>query len=381
MKSAIYLDYAAATPIDKDVLSCMLPYFGEDFYNPSAQYLAARAVHHDVEGSRAVVAKLLGIRPREAIFTAGGTEANNIAIQGVMQAFPDKKIVIAATEHKSVIEPSKRYNHTIIAVRPDGVIDMQSLESSITDEVVLVSVMLVNNEIGVLQPVSDIAKIITKKRNERAQSGNDTPLYLHTDACQAANYVQILPHRLGVDLMTINGGKIYGPKQSGMLFVRTGVQIHPLLFGGGQEWGMRSGTENVPAVIGFAESLRKTFELQSAETKRVSGLRDRLISGLEKNIPTAFINGSKTHRVANNVHITVPGFDNERLMMELDERGIQCAVGSACMASSDEPSHVLMALGISENDAKSSLRITLGRMTTDRQIDDVIRAFSELCHR
>ncbi len=370
MNSAIYLDYAAATPLDKTVQTRMLPYYEEHFYNPSATYLAARAVHRDVEESRASVAKLLGIRPREVLFTAGGTEANNIAVQGVMQAFPGKRVIVAATEHKSIIEPAKRHNHTIAAVQPNGIIDLQSLRKSITEDTVLVSVMLVNNEIGTIQPIADIAKLIVELRNDRAKSGSTTPLYL-----------QVLPHRLGVDLMTINGGKIYGPKQSGMLFVKTGVQIRPILFGGGQEWGMRSGTENVPAIVGFTESLRKALKIQSSEAKRVVALRDRLIKGLEQAVPSVVVNGSKAQRVANNVHITVPGFDNERLMMELDEHGIQCAVGSACTASSEEPSHVLMALGISEKDAQSSLRLTLGRSTTDQQIDAVIRAFAELCQQ
>ncbi len=379
MSVNIYLDYAAATPLDAEVLSMMQSYFTDRFYNPSATYLAGRAVHNDVEVARAQVAKELGVRPREIVFTAGGTEANNLAIRGVLELFPNKNIVISSVEHKSVLEPARQFDNSVVSVGADGIIDIEELGKCINSDTVLVSLMLVNNEIGTLQPVAEVAKIVSQIRSQRAKIGNKTPLYLHTDACQAPNYLSVMPHRYQVDLMTLNGGKIYGPKQTGMLYIKTGVNIQPLLLGGGQEWGARSGTENVPGIVGFSQALIKAIAMQPQEAKRVSALQDEFIYKLNAHLKNVAINGSTKHRIANNIHITLPGHDNERLMMELDELGIQCAVGSACSASSDEPSHVLMAIGLSESDAQSSLRFTLGRSNTSADIDAVVRALTQLC--
>lgn len=375
----IYLDHAAATPVDPAVMEAMLPYFADYFYNPSATYLAAQKVHKDIEAARASVAKTLGVRPREIVFTAGGTEANNMAVQGVMRAFPGKHVVVSAVEHKSVLEPAQLFNHTLTPVLADGRVDLPQLEQSIRADTVLVSIMLANNEIGSIQPLSEVVELLARTRSDRKKVGNQVPLYLHTDACQAVNYLSVMPHRLGVDLMTLNGGKIYGPKQSGMLFVRTGVQLQPLILGGGQEWGVRSGTENVPGIIGFAAALQLAAEHYKTEVRRTQDLQKQFIDQLEKALSNVVINGSLKHRLANNVHVTFPGQDNERLMMELDERGVQCAVGSACTASSDEPSHVLMAIGLSEAEAKASLRFTLGRQTTTGDIDTVIGVLEQLC--
>lgn len=371
-QTSIYMDYAAASPLDPKILDKMLPYFTDNFYNPSATYLSAQAVAKDVAVARGNIAKCLGVKPVEIIFTAGGTEANNLAIRGVMQRYPGSELVISSIEHDSVIEPSKGYQTQQVEVKPDGRINLDDLEKSISEDTVLVSIILANNEIGTIQPISKIAKLIEGVRQARIQSGNKLPLYLHTDASQAPLYLDLHISRLGVDMLTLNGGKIYGPKQSGLLYVRAGIELEPIILGGGQERKLRSGTENVPAVIGLSEALCRAQAKHKAENNRITDLRDIFISELARVVPEATLNGSAKYRLCNNINITIPGRDNERLMMELDEVGIQCAVGSACSASSDEPSHVLKAIGLSETEAQSSLRFSLGKTTTEQQIRQVV---------
>lgn len=375
----IYLDYAAATPLDPKVLAVMQPYLTERFYNPSATYLAARAVAQDVADARGQIAHWLGARPSEIVFTAGGTEANNLAINGVMQAFPKANIAVSAVEHEAVLKPAGQYDCRIAPVQPDGRIDLNKLSSLIDDQTVLVSVMYANNEIGTIQPLRDVAKVIEEKREQRAKSktGN-LPLYFHTDACQAAAYLDLHTARLGVDLMTINAGKIYGPKQSGALYVKTGTQLQPQVLGGGQERGLRSGTENVAGVVGFATALDLVQGRRQAETTRLKVLQQLFFDELADQLPQAFINGSRRHRLPNNVHITVPGQDNERLMMALDEAGIICATGSACSASEEDPSHVLAAIGLSQAEIQASLRLTMGRGTTAADVRRTVATLAAL---
>lgn len=374
----IYLDYAAATPLDAGVLAAMQPYFSEQFYNPSASYLAAKAVAADLRAAREKVAQVLGVKPTEIIFTAGGTEANNLAIQGVMARYPNTKVCISAVEHESVREPAAQYNVTELAVGEDGVVDLAGLEKAIDDQTVLVSVMYANNEIGTVQPIKEVAAKIQLIRDQRRAKGNKLPLYLHTDACQAANYLDLHVAKLGVDLMTLNGGKIYGPKQSGVLYARTGVDLAPLIRGGGQERGLRSGTENVAQAVGFAEALQAAQTRRHEEAKRLTVLRDQTLAALLAAFPEAIINGSLKRRLPNNMSVTFPGQDNERLMMALDERGIICAVGSACSASKDEPSHVLRAIGLSDEAARSTLRLTLGRDSTSEGMVTTLSQLQEL---
>jgi len=378
MKKTIYLDYAAATPMDRRVQSAMQPYYAERFYNPSATYLSARSVSQDIERARQRLAHHLGCRSNEVTFTAGGTEANNLAIQGVMERFPGKNMVVSAIEHDSVLKPAEQYIHKIVPVSEAGTIDPGSLTALIDDDTVLVSIMYANNEIGSIQPIKQVVAVIQDLRKQRRLTGNETPLYLHTDACQAAAYLDLHTSRLGVDMMTINGGKIYGPKQSGMLYVRVGVELSPLIRGGGQEYGLRSGTENVAAIIGLAEALDVVQGRRTAEEKRIKVLQEQFFGLLETNIPNVIINGTRNTRLVNNVHITIPGKDNERLMMELDERGIMCALGSACSASSDEPSHVLKAIGLRDEDAQSSLRFSMGINTTMSDIETVVNELASL---
>lgn len=372
----IYLDYAAATPMDPGVVTAMRPYFSEKFHNPSSIYLAGKAANQALEAARSSVAQILGARPGEVVFTAGATEANNLAIQGVMRAHPEGEILVGATEHESVLAPAGLFDYRVVPVDRKGRVVSSELERMINIRTVLISVGLVNNEIGTVQPLADIAKILNKLSKLRGPK--DLPLYLHTDAAQAPNYFDLHVSRLGVDLMTINGGKIYGPKQSGALYVRAGVKLQPLILGGGQENGLRSGTESVAGVIGFATALDLANAKRRSESKRVAGLRRLFISGLEENVPKAAINGSDKYHAPHILSVTFAGHDNERLIMELDEKGVQAATGSACSASSEKPSHVLAAIGLGADKARSTLRFSFGRATTGADIKKTIQLLGEL---
>lgn len=394
----IYLDHAAATPVSDAVMAIMLPYYQDKFYNPSATYLSASNVRHDIDKARAVVAKALGARPTEIIFTAGGTEANNLAIHGVMKQFPDGNMIVSSIEHDSVLEPAKNYQTKLLNVDESGRVLTDKLQLLIDKNTVLVSVMYANNEIGTVQDIIEVAKIIKSERENRTKIGNNIPIYLHTDACQAANYLMLALKQKGVDMMTINGGKIYGPKQSGALFVRTGVNLSSQIQGGGQENNLRSGTENVANIIGFADALGAAQTTKNDESARLKILQDYTQTKLLAKIPKIIINGtphitmiknsvqpkniaksiSAAHRLPNFIHLTIPGNDNERLMMLLDDTGFQCAVGSACSASSDEPSHVLTAVGISDKDAQASLRISMGRATTSDNMDKFVDQLAKI---
>jgi cysteine desulfurase len=369
----MYLDYAAATPVSDAVMTAMKPYWQQQFYNPSATYLRARDVKNALRAARQSVAENLGTRGTEIIFTAGGTEANNLAIAGVMGMHSDANMVTTAIEHESVLEPAKTYNVNIAPVRPDGLVDVAGLAKLIDDQTVLISVMYANNEVGSVQPIREIAKKITEIREARRAAGNKLPIWFHTDAAQAANYLDLHVARLGVDLMTVNGGKIYGPKQSGVLYARSGVALQPQIHGGGQEHGLRSGTENVAAAIGFATALEETTKLKKDETKRLKDLQQNFFRGLKNQLPEAIVNGSTSKRLPNNLHLTLPGTDNERLLLQLEQAGVLAAAGSACSASDEETSHVLLAMGLSEADARSSLRFTMGRDTREADIAALIK--------
>ena len=364
--------------MDTKVLAAMHPYFINKFFNPSATYLPAKAVHQAVEAARSKIAAVLGARPAEVIFTAGGTEANNLAVHGVMRHYPDKKVLTSSIEHESVLAPAHRYSCQEIPVLTDGLIDLTALERLIDDTTVLISIMFANNEIGTIQPIRSVADIVRQVLARRRQAGNNLPLYFHSDATQAANYLDLHLSRLGVDLLTLNGGKIYGPKQSGLLWVRSGLPLEPLIDGGGQERNLRSGTENVPGIVGFSLALEVAQTKRSRESERLQKLQQLFYARLAEKIPRSVINGSRTKRLPNNVHLTVPGQDNERLLISLDEAGILAAAGSACSASDQEPSHVLRALGLTDHDARSSLRFTMGRATTERDVQYTVDILARL---
>lgn len=377
----VYLDYAAATPMDPAVLAAMRPYFSDNFYNPSALYREGQQTRLVLEKARSRIAQVIGSKPSEVVFTGGGSEANNLAVHGVMRHFQDAECIISSIEHDSVIRPAARYDAAQVRVSRQGIIDVTHLESRITEKTVLISIMLANNEVGTLQPLTSVAEIINRVRKERIANGNRLPLYLHTDACQAANTQFLNVARLGVDLMTLNGGKLYGPKGSGILYVRGGIVLEPLVDGGGQERGLRSGTENVASCVGFATALSQAQDRRLEEAARLKGLRMQFMQKLNEQLPQARLNGSLKHRLPSNVHITIPGTDNERLLYGLDEAGIMAAAGSACSAGSDTPSHVLQAMGVSDEEARASLRFTMGRHTTEEAIDYTVATLARLVAR
>ncbi len=377
MSQNVYLDYAAATPLDPEVLEAMQPFLTDQFYNPSATYSAAINVRKQLEAGRSKVAHWLGANSSDIIFTAGGTEANNLAIHGVMQQFTGANIVVSSIEHDSVLVPANQYEVRHVAVDEKGRVNLEDLAKKIDENTALVSVMYANNEIGTIQPIREVAKIVHAINDER-RTTNGLPLYLHTDACQAANYLDLHVSRLGVDLMTVNGGKIYGPKQSGCLYVKPGTKLTPLIYGGGQERKLRSGTENVANCVGFAHALDIAQQCRHEENERLQQLQQTFIKTLQASVSTAQVNGSLKHRLPNNVHVTFPGVDNERVLIQLDEAGIMAAAGSACSASTEESSHVLRAIGVSETDAQASLRFTMGRHTDEAAIKTTVATLAQL---
>lgn len=366
--NSIYLDYAAATPCDPRVQLAMQPYLEEDFYNPSSPYMAGRRVRQDINEARARVAYWLGARPTEVVFTAGATEASNIAIHGVMSAYPDANAIALATEHDSVLAAASRHDHKLAPVLHNGSIDLEAFSELIDDKTALVSISYANNEVGTIQPVNQITQILLKVRAARQRAGSDLPIYFHTDASQAAGYLDLHASRLGFDLMTLNGAKIYGPKQSGLLYVKAGTRVNSPINGGGQEGGLRSGTENVPGIIGFAAALDIAQTDRKEAVAKYAALRDELERRIVAAFPDVVVNGNLKKRLPNSLHLSWPGLDGERLVMLLDENGVMAATGSACAANKQTASHVLQACGFSDDLLSGSLRLTVGDPTTTQEI-------------
>ncbi len=365
----IYLDYAAATPLDKRVFAAMQPYFGELFYNPSAAYQPAREVKHAVEDARAKTARHLGAKPGEIVFTAGATESINLAFNGVLD---DKShVLVSSIEHQAVLETAKLFHNTVIPVDEKGKLNFESLEISLRPDTKLISVSLVNNELGVTQQLKRIAKIVGQERQKRLEDGNLTPLYLHTDASQATGLFDLHVARLGVDLMTLGSGKFYGPKQTGILFIHTGVKLQPLIMGGGQEQGLRSGTENVPNIIGFSEALAIADQKRKTEFLRLSQLKAEFIRILREAFPAMMVLGDQKQSAAHIVAVAWPKLDAERALFGLEARGVLVATGSACAANKGTRSHVLQAIGLRPEEADGSLRFSFGKYTNK---DEIIRA-------
>lgn len=376
MSDPIYLDYAAATPMADEAIGAIQPFLKNRFYNPSAIYQASREVRKSVEQARVKVAGVLGARDQEIVFTAGGTEANNLAISGVMIKYPGANVVVSSIEHESVLEPAAKFERRIAPVDASGVVDLEKLSELIDEKTVFVSIMYANNEIGTIQPIKQISELISQKRSKRTSDAR-YPLYFHTDACQAANYLDLHVSRLGVDMMTLNGGKIYAMKQSGCLYIKSGTDVSGLILGGGQEDGLRSGTENVAALHSFATMLQIVQDNRKDESQKQQSLRDELFATLSQELKDTQLNGHLKKRLPNNLNIQIPGVDGERLVMELDEAGLMVATGSACTASNDEPSHVLLACGLDDSQASSSIRVTLGRGTTGKDIEKASKIIIE----
>lgn len=371
MNKAIYMDYAAATPMDDRVLEAMKPFFSEQFYNPSSVYLASRAVKDELAEARSQVAHWLGARPSEVTFTAGATEANNLAISGVLRG-PAGSVLYSAIEHEAVIEPAQKFRHSAIDVDERGMVNLDDLAEKITPKTSLVSIMYANNEVGSVQHLSEITSIIKTERERRRENKEERAILLHTDASQAPNYLDLHVDKLGVDLMTLNAGKIYGPKQVGALYVRAGIHVMPIVEGGGQEHGLRSGTENIAGAVGMGKALAIAQKMRRDETHRIQGLSAQLRNGIAEVFADAIFLGHKKHRLPNITSVMIPGVDGERVVMMLDEKGVQIATGSACSALRDESSHVVQALGYTPEEAMSTLRFSLGRQSTDEDVAHVL---------
>ncbi|MDR5682841.1 MAG: cysteine desulfurase family protein [Armatimonadota bacterium] len=370
---AIYLDHGATTPTDPRVVEAMRPYFGEAFGNASSLHAFGQEARAAVDRARALLARALGARPADVVFTSGATEADNWAVIGCALANEDRgrHIVVSAIEHHAVLEPARwlgerGWEITVLPVDRHGRVDPDEVRRAVRDDTVLVSVMHSNNEIGTLQPVAEIARV-AKERGA----------LVHTDATQSFGAIPIDVDDLGVDLLSASAHKRYGPKGVGLLYVRKGTRIAPLLRGGSQERGRRAGTQNVPDIVGFARAIEIALDERGVEQARIAALRDRLVAGLSE-IEAMTYNGHPTERLPNNANVSFLGTESESVLMALDMRGIAASSGSACTSGSLEPSHVLTAIGLAPEVAVGTVRFTLGRWTTAEEVDETVRAMREI---
>lgn len=366
----IYLDHAAATPVSDKVFAAMKPYFSDEFFNPSSAYLPAKEVSAEYEAAKGVIAHAIGAKASDLIITAGATEANNLAFSCL--DIKPARVLYLATEHDSVRKVAERYGGEEIKVDKNGRILLDDLKDKITDETMLISVALANNELGTIQPLSEIAAIIREVRLNRLARGIKRPLFLHSDASQALNLLNVNVARLGVDLLTLNAAKVYGPKGVGALYVSHEVKLNPLNYGGGQEMGLRSGTENVPGVIGFAKAVEEATKHLNGNRKKYATWRKFLLSEL-----TNYELVNRKHALDNFVVLCYQGTDAERLIFLLEEKGVYVSTGAACAASKGEKSHVLKAIGLSDAEIAGSLRITFGETNTEEQIHEAARLINE----
>jgi len=369
---AVYLDYNATTPVAPAVLEAMLPFLGDNFGNAGSVHSAGQRARAAVDAARESVAALIGAKPSEIVFTSGGTEADNLAVFGTLAASarPRKHVITTAVEHHAILHSCEELARqgidvTVVPVRrgpeSQGVVDPEEIRRALHPETVLITVMHANNELGTIQPIEEIARI-----------ASEAGVRFHCDAVQSAGKVPLDVNRLGVDLLSISAHKFYGPKGVGALFVRTGINIAPRAFGGHAERDRRPGTENVPGIIGIGKAAEVARKLLAEDSARIAPLRDRLESEILARIPSARVNGDPRHRVPNTTNISFPGAAGEALLIALDLQGVECSTGAACSSGSTEPSHVLTAAGLSRDDARASLRFSLGRPTTAAEIDRAI---------
>ncbi len=403
----IYLDNAATTPLDSEVKRAMEPYFDQEYGNPNSLHWFGQQARAAVDRSREAIANAIGARFREVIFTGSATEGNNLAVRGTVkkaraifdavQNGKPMKVIVSAIEHDSILDTVRDMEKegievVIIPVNDRGYVDAKKIEAALDERTVLVSVMYANNEVGTIQPIRDIAEVIKRFRSR----GNALPYYplFHTDAVQAFNYLGCSVDELGVDLMTLSGHKVYGPKGVGALYVRTLDSvthmhddrmyiISPRIFGGGQEFGMRSGTENVPAIVGFAEATNISLVMRTQERERLAALKELFWEKLQKLYPDAAINGSlgdAEYELPNILNVYFPPWKGGELLIALDLHGVAVSSGSACAARSALPSHVLSAMGFDDDRAGGSLRFSLGRNTTENDIAHTIAVLKEVLH-
>lgn len=375
---SIYLDYAASTPVDPRVLKTMWPYYQSDYYGNSASFhsfgLKASEI---IEQSRSTIARIINAKPEEIVFTASATESNNLALKGIAFANKNKgkHIIISSIEHDCVLESSnwlktQGFEVSKLSVDKYGLVNLDELEKIIRPDTILVSIIHANNEIGTLQDLDAIGKICHKHG-----------VYFHTDAAQSFAKVNIDVQKSNIDLLTASSHKIYGPKGVACLYIKSGTKITPLLHGGGHESGLRSSTVNTPLIAGFSKAAELCQEELVMETKRLTILRDKLISGILNSIEGSFLNGHPTQRLANNINISFSKVEGESLMLQLDFAGIACSTGSACSSNSLEPSHVLLALGLKAHQVHGSLRFSLGRWTKESDIDYLLQILPQVINK
>ena len=366
----MYFDYAATTPVDKRVIKSMIPFLNQKFGNPSSMHSFSADTKKALEKSRSIIAKVIKANPKEIVFTSSATESNNMALKGV--AFAKKKghILVSSIEHDCVLNTAKwlgknGFEVEFLPVDRYGMVDPKEVERRIKKNTILVSVMHVNNEVGTIQPIREIGKIC-KENN----------IYFHSDAAQSFGKIPI--DITNIDLLTISSQKIYGPKGAAALFVKEGVKIEPLLHGGGQEGGLRSSTENVPAIVGFAKATEICFSLMDKEQERLTKLRDKIIDKLIKEVSNCYLNGHPTKRISNNINIRFSFIEGEAILFMLNSYGIAVSTASACSSPKLEPSHVLSAMGLKQEDAHGSIRISLGRMTKISEVNYLLKVLPEI---
>lgn len=368
-QKSIYLDYAATTPLDPAVFEVMQPHLRDNFGNPSSIHHLGRTAFDALAIAREAVANSLQVQPSEIIFTGSGTESDNLAIIGLAHANRShgQHIIVSTIEHKAVLASAKQleqegFTVTYLGVDEFGVINLEELKESLTPETILVSLMYANNEIGTVQPIKKVSNLIHKHYPDGWR-----PL-IHTDACQAAGLLPIIPSELGVEAMTISSSKIYGPKGIGLLYLKDGLLIEPQLVGGGQEGGRRAGTENVALAVGFAKALELAIANTEQSASRLAALQTHFLTQLQQALPNMILNGHPTKRLPNNIHLCVPDIEGESILLMLDAAGICAATGSACNAADLEPSHVLEAIGRNDEVIHGSLRFSFGKYTTEEEL-------------
>jgi len=385
----IYLDHAATTPVDKEVVKVMLPFLDKQFGNPATLYKLGRQAAQAITAAREIIAKILNSDSQEIIFTAGGTESDNLAIFGIANQFltnsQNYHFITTTIEHSAVLNSFKileKQGFQVTYLSPDrfGLISPQEVMKALKPNTLLVSIMYANNEIGTIQPIKEIGKIIKNYHHiQQIDKIAQQPIYpiFHTDACQAAGYLDLDITKLGVDLMTLNGSKIYGPKQIGILFKKNNIKLNSILHGGDQEMGLRPGTQNVASIIGIAKALELVENSREKETERLEKLRYYFTKQLLQ-IPDTILNGHPTKRLPNNINVTFKYIEGESIMLKLDAQEIYVSTGSACHSTDLTPSHVILALGQSPEDVHGSMRFTMGKSTTKKDIDKVIKILPKI---
>ena len=368
----IYLDNAASTQIHDDVLEAMLPYLKEQYGNPSSIHRYGRLANKAIEKARKQIAVLINADPSEILFTSGGTESNNTALYGIAAKKPRSQIITSSIEHDAILEPCKKlakdeFDVIYLPVDNHGVVNLSILKNSLSDNICLVSVMFGNNEMGTIEPIAQIAQLC-----------NERNIPFHTDAVQAVGKIAIDVKKLGVDLLSISSHKINGPKGIGALYIRKGIDLIPIILGGGQEHGLRSGTENVANIVGFGKACELAKLNLSENISHMKNLRDNLVAAILREIPCVTLNGHTENRLPNNAHFTFLGVAGEDLIIKLDEYGICASTGSACSVHTQKASHVLQAMGFSHEQITGSLRLTLGLFNNQQQIDETVNILKKV---